>query len=144
MFVKVRERKCNVDEKDAGFNKMALSFPGLSYNIMVFTYIWRAAVCTVCIRESVYRDWFGLSVPHLCVIHWFNTRFPTTPHSDVINHDGSVWDSESKLLQITKEKICRAIKVRGTLKAMSSVNKCQLQSLLSLSRKNDILTWCVC
>ncbi len=58
----------------------------------------------VCIIESMYRDWFGLSVSHLCFIHRFDTRFPTTPHSDVINHDGSVWDSESKLLQITKRR----------------------------------------
>lgn len=37
-------------------------------------------------------------------MHRFDTRFPTTPHSDVINHDGSVWDSESKLLQVTKRR----------------------------------------
>lgn len=85
----------------------------------------------------MYRDWFGLSVPRLCFIHRFDARFPTTPHSDVINHDGSVWDSESELFQITKRrrrrKECTEIRVRETLVATSSVNKCQLQSLLSLS-----------
>lgn len=52
----------------------------------------------VCIEESMYRDWFGLSMSHLCFIHRFDTRFPTTPHSDVINHYRSVRYSESKLL----------------------------------------------
>lgn len=52
----------------------------------------------------MYRDWFGLSVSHLCLIHRYDTRFPTTPHSDIINHDGSVWDSESKLLEITRRR----------------------------------------
>jgi len=56
------------------------------------------------VEDSLYRDWFGLSKPRLCFEHRFDTRFPTTPHSDVINHDGSFWDGESKLLQITKRK----------------------------------------
>lgn len=53
------------------------------------------------VSDSIYRGWFGLSVSHFCFVNWCNTRLPTTPHSDVIHHDGSVWDGEPELLQIT-------------------------------------------
>lgn len=37
-------------------------------------------------------------------MHRFDAGFPTTPHSDVIHHDGSVWDGEPKLFQVAKKK----------------------------------------
>lgn len=52
------------------------------------------------VPELTYRDWFGLVLACFEFVNRGDTGFPTTPHSDVINHDRPVWDSESKLLQI--------------------------------------------
>jgi len=52
----------------------------------------------------MYRGCFGFSHGSLRLDHRFNARFPRTPHSDVINHDGSVCDREAKLLQVAAER----------------------------------------
>lgn len=76
------------------------------------------------VSDSIYRGWFGLSVSHFCFVNWCNTRLPTTPHSDVIHHDGSVWDGEPELLQITvirrrKKELRGGVRNQGSCVQMS-------------------------
>lgn len=72
------------------------------------------------VSDSIYRGWFGLSVSHFCFVNWCNTRLPTTPHSDVIHHDGSVWDGEPELLQITVIRRRKKKELRGGVRNQGS------------------------